>query len=434
MRHVRPSSVASPERYGGPMPESGERRPPDAPLENRSAWLLAVAAAAANFVTFGTLFSFGVFQKPIAEALGTSTGPTAALFSLAVCAYYFAGAVGGRLADRFGVRPVLLAAGVLLPVGLILSSRAESLWQLYLFYVPMVGTAVGCCYPPLIGAVGRRFERHRALAIAIVLLGVGAGTTVMPNVSELLEHAYGWRTTFVVLGVCGALVIALVLVAAGPAQKHESKPSPLGPIVRSPRFRRLYLSVVLVGPGFYTPLAFYNDYAVDHGIGRQAAAALIGLVGGSSVAARLVFGWQAGRLGSMGLGTMGQYRLGYALMLVGLAVWLVAGSSYPVLVASAVLHGIGWASWVTATPLVLTEWFGVRDLGGVIGTFYTGLGIGALAGPAVAGFLIERSGYRPAVATVTVTTLLACVIAMLPVAEGRHQPRTNASRTSLKTV
>ena len=160
-------------------------------VETRRAWLLATTGAAANFVTFGALFSFGVFQRPIAADLGTTTGPVAAVFSAAVFAYYVAGAVGGRLADRHGVRPVLAAAALLLPLGLVMASRATSLWLFALAYVPLVGAAVGCCYPPLIGAIGRRFERRRSLAIAIVLLGVGGGTSVMPNVSEALERAFG---------------------------------------------------------------------------------------------------------------------------------------------------------------------------------------------------------------------------------------------------
>lgn len=379
--------------------------PRTAVLDGRRAWLIAGVACAANFVTFGALFSFGVFQSAIARSFDTGTGPVAALFSIAVCCYYLAGMVGGRVADRHGVRIVLVAALIALPVGLIASSRAATLWQLYLFYAPLVGAAVGCCYPPLIGVVGRWFEQRRSLAIAIVLLGVGGGTLVMPNVSEVLEHRYGWRTTFVIMAVVGSAVVALAAaVTSTPDARNAPAPAPLRSILGNERFRVLYLSVVLVGPGFYTPLAFYNDYAVHHGVGRGAAAALIGLVGGSSVAARLVFGWRGG------FAPMTQYNAGYLLMLAGLLTWFAAGGSYPIMVTSAVLHGLGWAAWVTATPLVLTEWFGVRDLGGALGTFYTGLGIGALAGPAASGFLVDRAGYRPAIAAVVVTTAAACAV------------------------
>ena len=49
-----------------------------------------------------------MFLTPIADDLGTTTGPVAALFSTAMT-YYAGGAIGGRIGDRFGAR-LLLAA------------------------------------------------------------------------------------------------------------------------------------------------------------------------------------------------------------------------------------------------------------------------------------------------------------------------------------
>ena len=70
------------------------------------------------------------------------------------------------------------------------------------------------------------------------------------------------------------------------------------------------------------------------------------------------------------------------------------------LLVLAALHGLAWAAWVTAAPLVLATWFGVQDLGLLVGGFYTGLGFGAFIGPAVSGFVIDEAGYRPALALV----------------------------------
>ena len=75
-------------------------------LDPRKGWYVTGAAAIANFVTFGILFSFGVFLTPIAETFGTSSGPVAPLFSAAICFYYLFGVIGGRISDRIGLRPV----------------------------------------------------------------------------------------------------------------------------------------------------------------------------------------------------------------------------------------------------------------------------------------------------------------------------------------
>lgn len=378
------------------------------------AWLVATAASAANFVTFGTLLSFGVFLTPIAETFGTTTGPVAPLFSGAICFYYLAGAVGGRLSDRHGARPIILIGALSMTLGLAAGSQVKGLWQMYLLYMPLIGIGVGCCYSPAIGAVGRWFERRRSLAISIVLTGVGAGTLVIPSLSRVLIQAHGWRTTLAVLAIVAFVVVggAAVVTDRPPSQAGNTNTSKAPPVFRSKHFRRLYASVVVLGPGFYAPFAFFNDYAVARGIDSSSAAALVGVVGASSVVSRLIFGALGDRPRALP-----KYRFGYLVMTAALVVWLMAGSSFILLVVSAVLHGIGWAAWVTATPIVLAEWFGIESLGGVLGTFYTGLGIGALMGPAISGFVIDQAGYRWAVALVTISTIAASALALTPMTQ-----------------
>ena len=92
----------------------------------------------------------------------------------------------------------------------------------------------------------------------------------------------------------------------------------------------------------------------------------------------------------------------------------MAGSSYALFALSALLHGAGWAIFVTATPTILAQWFGVENLAGTLGMFYTGLGIGALAGPAVLGFVIDAVNYEAAITSVIITSVIAALISLFP--------------------
>ena len=165
--------------------------------------------------------------------------------------------------------------------------------------------------------------------------------------------------------------------------------------------------MVLGGPGFYAPLAFYNDHAISKGIGGKAAASLVGIIGASSVVARLVISALNDRFAPMR-----QYVLGQLLLVCCLVVWFLAGDSYLLFVSSALFHGVGWAVWFTAAPNVLATWFGVGDLGGAVGTLYTALGFGALAGPAVLGFVVDGVSYEAAAAIVIVTSAVALFICL----------------------
>lgn len=367
---------------------------------------MAVSAAAVNVMSFGLLFSFGLFLTPLAETFDASTPAVASVFSGSVLCYYLAGAIGGAISDRRGARPVVAFGAVALPAGLVLASFAPSLWLLFAAYVPLVGLAVGSCYAPLIGAVGRALPRQQGLAISVVLTGVGAGTLAMPLVIRFLLDRSDWRSTFRLLAVVTLVVLVIAtLVVVDRGGDRSDGPPVWRSMIRSSAFRRLYLSVVLVAPGFYAPLAFLNDYAVRRGIDAGQAAALVGSIGLGSVLTRLGFGALAPRIGPLR-----QYLGSHALFLVAMFCWLVADGRPAVLALSAIVHGVGWAAWVTAAPLVLAGWFGVDDLGTTVGGFYTGLGVGAVIGPPVTGAIIDASGHRAALVSLIATTVASIVL------------------------
>ncbi|MBA51661.1 MAG: hypothetical protein CL456_06040 [Acidimicrobiaceae bacterium] len=380
------------------------------PGRRRNSWTVTSAAFVANFVNFGVLFSFGIFLTPIAETFETSTGPVAPIFSTAVCFYYLAGAIGGKISDTVGVRPVVATGTVFMTLGLIVSSQSSELWHLYLGYAPLVGSAVGCCYPSMIGTVGRWFKHRQASAISLVLAGVGMGTFIGPIVSRILIDAWGWRSTLGVYAIFSGVLLTVCTFAAVDSPKvRRDDDLGLRKILRSKRFLVLYGALALGGSGFYAPLAFYNDHAVSEGVSGSAAATLVGVIGASSVVARLVISALNDRFVPMH-----QYRFGQLLLVACLLVWFLAGDSYILFLVSALLHGVSWAVWFTAAPNVLATWFGVADLGGSIGTFYTALGFGALAGPAILGFVIDSSGYEVAIAIVICSSVIAWLFCFIP--------------------
>lgn len=368
---------------------------------------MATAAAGANFMSFGLLFSFGLLLTPLTEEFDASTPAVASVFSGSVLCYYLAGAVGGSISDHRGARPVVAFGAIALPGGLVLASVAPSLSWLFAAYVPLVGLAVGSCYAPMIGAVGRAMPERQGVAISVVLTGVGGGTLAMPLIIRALLDRSDWRSAFRVLAAVTlvVLVIAAVLVRDRVETRPADRPAIWRSMAHSTRFRRLYLSVILVAPGFYAPLAFLNDYAVDQAITPSRAAVLVGAIGFGSVTTRIGFGALAPRLGPLR-----QYQLSHALFLVSLTAWLVAADRLTVLAVSALVHGVAWAAWVTAAPLVLAGWFGVEDLGSAVGGFYTGLGLGAVIGPPLTGAVIDRAGHQAAIGIVLASSFVSLLL------------------------
>ena len=67
-------------------------------------------------------------------------------------------------------------------------------------------------------------------------------------------------------------------------------------------------------------------------------------------------------------------------------------TGYGWLVAFAATLGFGYGVRIALTPVVLIEFFGLGNLGAVLGAFLTASSISALCGPLVAGLIIDQTG------------------------------------------
>jgi MFS family permease len=143
---------------------------------------------------------------------------------------------------------------------------------------------------------------------------------------------------------------------------------------------------VLSSVSIYIPFVYLPDFAHSHGASRVAAAALVGIIGAASVGGRLGLGAVAGRASTISL-----YKATMLLLGLSYAFWIGA-HAYATLVVFALVMGASYGGMIALSPAVVAEIFGVRGLGALLGALYTSSSISALAGPPLAGFVIDRTG------------------------------------------
>jgi MFS family permease len=360
-------------------------------LDSPRGWGVVGAAFVALLVVFGVMNSFGSFFGPMADEFGVGRGATAAMFSITTFVMSAAGLWSGRAADRHGPRVMIGLAAALMAAGLVATSQVGSIWAGYLTYGIGVGLAVGLAYVPAVAAVSGWFERRRALAVGIAVVGSGLGTVVFAPLTTALIEQYGWRDAYMSVGIGSAVTLAVCAMAMArpptPAAGMVTAPS-FGSLVRSRTFRMLYSMMLLMTLCLFVPLVFLKPYAESVGIGSTAASSLVSLFGVGSIVGRVVLG----ALGSRG--PIALLQLSAWLLAGSFGLWLLAGASYPVLAVFAVLVGTGLGGFTALSPAVAVEVFGVAGLGGVLGVLYTSAGVGGLLGPAVAGVVADATSYR----------------------------------------
>lgn len=362
-------------------------------VDSRAGWRVVAVAFTAMFTTFGIAYSFGAFLLPVSDELGSGRGATAAVFSLTTLAFFGLGGLSGPAVDRFGPRRVVLVGAAALGLGLLLTSRASSLWQAYLGHGLGVGLAVACCYVPLVAVVGGWFVRRRTVAVGVAVSGIGLGTLVGAPAAAALIDAVGWRDAYLVLGTVGVLVLLGCAALIRPAPVAvDAVPVPLLPRLRTRTYAVLYGAGLLLSVALFVPFVHLPAFAETRGAGSVAAAALVGVIGAASIVGRLALGGAAARIG-----VLRTYQGCFLLMAGSFALWL-GEPSYARLVAFALLLGLGYGGFVALGPPLVAEVFGVQGLGALLGVLYTSAAIGSAVGPPLAGLLIgDGSGYRTAV-------------------------------------
>ncbi len=389
-------------------------------------WFVVAAAFAVNLVGFGCAYTFSAFVAPLQKDFGASRGSVSLVFSLAGFLYLGFGIVSGPLADRLGSRRLAVTGMLLTGVGLAAASAAHSLWQVYLAYGLAVGLGIGCSYVPAIGAVQRWFVRRRGFASGLAVSGIGVGTLIMPLLASFFIEILGWRSAYILLGGLAALVgagMALLIqndprdMGLGPdgdpVRSCEQLARPAGisikEAIRSGPFASLYAACLICSFGAFLPFAHLVPYALDHGIPQASAVLLLAMIGVGSTAGRFFLGGLADRM---------DRRSSLMVMFVGmafsLAIWGLS-TSFGALAVFAFAYGIFYGGWVAVVPAVMMDYFGGRNISGIIGILFTSVAFGTLIGPSAAGFTFDLShSYTPVIfACVFGNVIAAAIIAAM---------------------
>jgi len=360
-------------------------------------WIVVAASAAIVCIGMGALFALGVFLEPMADTMGWSRGAISSVALLNWMAMGLGSFVWGSLSDRIGARAVAVAGGVLLGLGLVLSSQAQALWQLAVSFGVMVGFAVGAFYAPLTSTATKWFTARRGLAVALVSSGIGVGILTIAPLARALISLWDWRVALLVLGDLAWLVIvpAALLIRERPGDvgaaalggaARAGREYSTAEVVATPQFWAIALTHFACCAAHSGPIFHMVAHATDQGIGAMTAASALGVSGLSSIVGRLGGGLLADRVGARAT-----LLAGLALQAVMIVLYLGVREVGP-FYALAIVFGVAYGGVMPLYALVTREYFGEKVMGAAYGGVFLvstlGMGLGAFAG----GVLYDRLG------------------------------------------
>ncbi len=371
--------------------------------------VVITALGIAQILAWGTSFYFpAVFAEPILKQTGWSLGWIVGGTSIGLLVAGLISPQVGRVIDRHGGRPVLLASSLFYAAGLIGVGLAPVL-PVYLAAWGLIGLGMGTgLYDAVFAALGRMYGSEARRPITnLTLFGGFASTVCWPLSAFMIEHV-GWRAAcflYAGLHLCIALPLQMSVIRRTPVIEAHNTPLQRSGLPEHDRIANeslifgLLAMVLSIAAGIGSIVVVHLlTFLQARGVDFALAVSLGTLFGPAQVGARVVerlFGNRYHPIWTM--------IASCTLMAVGLV--LLSGH-FDVLLLIIILYGAGYGiSWVGRGTLPLALFGPVRYPRLMGKLAFPSLIVQAVA-PSIGALLIEASGANVTVGVLTTLALI----------------------------
>jgi len=370
-----------------------------------------IAVGSALRILGGGLYYYGfsVFFLPLSQDLGLNRAATSLVFSLARAQGAFEAPVAGYFLDRYGPRPLILAAIVTTGIGHMMLSGVESYIGLLIVYMGVVSLSfqAGFMDAPMVIA-NTWFIRQRTMAMSVVSASIGLGGFLFTPVLAYAVHAWGWRNAafgagvvFLIAGLPLALFVRRSPESMGlrpdgdapvpsglrdaPGAGHGAETNfTLSDAMRTSAFWLLTAATALRIVALSAINVHYIPLLVWKGVSEQHAAFLLGAQALLGLPSHVLLGWLADRVNKARL-----MALCMLVAMVGLIFLIYAKSEWQLwifLLLFTVVESTFPANWST-----VGEFFGRENFAKIRGTMSFVQAWGAVIGPVAAGAVYDAT-------------------------------------------
>jgi sugar phosphate permease len=363
-------------------------------------------SAYANGVVF---YSFTAVLEPIVEEFGWSYAQVSFAASIRGFETGIVGPVVGLLFDRFGPRKLIFTGAIIIGIGLVILSMANSITMFYASFFLMAMGLSSCTGFILATVIGNWFRKKLTIATSISLCGGTIGGLLVPVVTRLID-ILDWRTAMLAIGIAAwCIIIPLSFVVRHRPEQYGYLPD--GDEKKESAFEEIppsdydnsknigFKQILKSRPFWHISLGFMCHYMVvssvlthimpylgSIGITRSSASLITSVMPFASISGRLGFGWLGDKFDKkiVVVTSLIFTILGFALLVFVdiLGNWM--------LVPFIIIFGLGWGGPVPLAFSLLHQHFGRFRLGTVVGICTGVIMLGNIFGPPMAGWIYDH--------------------------------------------
>ncbi|MED0960361.1 OFA family MFS transporter [Bacillus paramycoides] len=374
-------------------------------------WLVVLGTVIVQ-MGLGTIYTWSLFNQPLVSKYGWSLNAVAITFSITSLSLAFSTLFASKLQEKWGLRKLIMIAGLALGLGLILSSQASSLILLYVLAGVVVGYADGTAYITSLSNLIKWFPERKGLIAGISVSAYGSGSLIFKYINAQLIESVGVSQAFIYWGliVTAMIVIGACLIhqAADQRAVHETKTQEyttkemLGTKEVYLLFIMLFTSCM---SGLYL-IGMVKDIGVQLvGLSATTAANAVAMVAIFNTLGRIILGPLSDKIGRLKIVTGT-----FVAMATSVLVLSFVDLNYGIYFVCVASVAFCFGGNITIFPAIVGDFFGMKNHSKNYGIVYQGFGFGALAGSFIGAIL---GGFKPTFMVIGVLCVVSFIIALL---------------------
>jgi MFS family permease len=362
------------------------------------AWLRLWMALLCSTLAGVGMWAIIVVLPSVQSEFGILRGEASFPYTAMMFGFAFGTIVLGRMADRTGIVAPIVIAGVTIGLGFVLAGFAPNIYLFSAAHGFLIGVGTGTSFAPMMADISHWFVRNRGVAVVIVAAGNYLAGTVWPMAIKFALPAYGWRTTYIAIGV----IVAVTMIPLAfffrrrPSQKTMEAADAAAEIARADLgMSPALLQFLLVVAGFACcvamsmPQVHLVAYCGDLGYGVARGAEMLALMLFLGIFSRIGSGLVADRIGGAATLMIGSIMQGTALVL-----YLFFDGLTSLYVISGVF-GLFQGGIVPMYAVICREFLPPREAGGRIGFVISATIFGMAFGSWISGAIYDwTQSYR----------------------------------------
>ena len=356
--------------------------------------LILTGAAIMMSIGMGMRQSLGLFLPPITHDLAIKAADFTFAVAVQNIAWGLSQAPAGAIADKWGLRPVMLLGGLIYVVGMLVMLSAGGAATLAISG-GLVGIALSCTASSLAMTAAARAvsPERRSVILGVVGACSSVGTLVIaPSTQFMLAH-WHWHVGAVFFLLLTVAMLPFAFMAGSvdrmphPVERRASMREVLGDVMRNRRFLVMSGAYFVCGLQLIFLTTHLPNYLAICGQDPMLSATALATIGGVNIFGSWFAGWLGGRYPKYVL-----LGLLYLCRSFVLTVFFMIPPTPTTTIVFAAAMGMLWLGVIPLVSGYVAELFGTRYMATILGISFVVHQMGSVIGAWGGGLIFDAFG------------------------------------------